>query len=309
MATAAKLLAGQCSLTAITHSHNSHANMCLYVCGHFQMKLKSVLFRIWMNFWFSIFLPILALIVREGCAAAASTNSQFINVKCVCVYVSACLPLWERLCVCVCMWVSANWFCYSFSFLWQRCLRRCLPFTCYFLGLFLTERGQRAATQAATATAARVSVRKIVSFSCSTFNLCIISAASFLMFCQQQNATKNKTKWKGKAQSLKIAKQHRCGCAAPVAAAVVDCDALVICLIKWNFSTREKNVLKCNRKTVNKSFALLQIKHSAQTHTHVHMCASVCVCRCTLVRAINRLLPCRLCLLLLRFMYCLCCCC
>lgn len=177
--------------------------------------------------------------------------------------------------VCVCMWVSANWFCYSFSFLWQRCLRRCLPFTCYFLGLFLTERGQRAATQAATATAARVSVRKIVSFSCSTFNLCIISAvaASFLMFCQQQNAEK-KTKWKGKAQSLKIAKQHRCGCAAPVAAAaaVVDCDALVICLIKWNFSTTEKNVLKCNRKTVNKSFALLQIKHSAHTHIHVHVC-------------------------------------
>lgn len=233
---------------------------------------------------------------------------------CVCF----CLPAPMGACVfvCVCMWVSANWFCYSFSFLWQRCLRRCLPFTCYFLGLFLTERGQRAATQAATATAARVSVRKIVSFSCSTFNLCIISAvaASFLMFCQQQNATKNKkkkkTKWKGKAQSLKIAKQHRCGFAAPVAAAaVVDCDALVICLIKWNFSTTEKNVLKCNRKTVNKSFALLQIKHSAHTHTYTCMCASVCVCRCTLVRAINRLLPYRLCLLLLRFMYCSCCCC
>lgn len=193
---------------------------------------------------------------------------------CVCF----CLPAPMGACVfvCVCMWVSANWFCYSFSFLWQRCLRRCLPFTCYFLGLFLTERGQRAAT----ATAARVSVRKIVSFSCSTFNLCIISAvaASFLMFCQQQNATKNKkkkTKWKGKAQSLKIAKQHRCGCAAPVAAAaaaVVDCDALVICLIKWNFSTTEKNVLKCNRKTVNKSFALLQIKHSAHTHIHMYVC-------------------------------------
>lgn len=199
--------------------------------------------------------------------------------------VSFCLPAPMGACVfvCVCMWVSANWFCYSFSFLWQRCLRRCLPFTCYFLGLFLTERGQRAATQTATATAARVSVRKIVSFSCSTFNLCIISAvaASFLMFCQQQNATKNKkkkkTKWKGKAQSLKIAKQHRCGCAAPVAAAaVVDCDALVICLIKWNFSTTEKNVLKCNRKTVNKSFALLQIKHSA--HTHMYMYMYVCIC-------------------------------
>lgn len=191
----------------------------------------------------------------------------------MCMFLPAC-PYGS---VCVCMWVSANWFCYSFSFLWQRCLRRCLPFTCYFLGLFLTERGQRAATQAATATAARVSVRKIVSFSCSTFNLCIISAASFLMFCQQQNATKNKTKWKGKAQSLKIAKQHRCGCAAPVAAAVVDCDAMVICLIKWNFSTREKNVLKCNRKTVNKSFVLLQIKHSAQTHTHVQMCVCICM--------------------------------
>lgn len=209
MGTAAKLLTGQCSLAGITHHTckctyvhlHAHIHMFMCVCVvicKWNWNLSSLEFE-WM---FSIFLSILALIVTERCAAstaastAASANSQFINVKCVCV--SFCLP--APMGTYVCVWVSANWFCYSFIFLWQRSLRRCLPFTCYFLGLFLTERGQRAATptatQAATATAARVSVRKIVSFSCSTFNLCIISAvaASFLMFCQQQNAKKKKNK-------------------------------------------------------------------------------------------------------------------
>lgn len=111
MATAAKLLAGQCSLAGITH-HTckctyvhlyAHIHMFMCVCVvicKWNWNLSSLEFE-WM---FSIFLSILALIVTERCAAstAASANSQFINVKCVCVCVClfACLPLWEHMCVC-----------------------------------------------------------------------------------------------------------------------------------------------------------------------------------------------------------------
>lgn len=70
--------------------------VCVVICK-WNWNLSSLEFE-WM---FSIFLSIWALIVTERCAAstAASANSQFINVKCVCVFLPAC-P-YGNICVCV----------------------------------------------------------------------------------------------------------------------------------------------------------------------------------------------------------------
>lgn len=138
---------------------------------------------------------------------------------CVRVCVFLCLPV--RVCVCVCEYRLTGFVVIPLLFLYWataalcrlRCLRRCLPFTCYFLGLFLTERrqlGQRACLRAAAA--AEAADRG--SFSCSTFNLCIIFAAAAASFSDVLPTTKRKKMnggKKGKAQSLKIAK-HRCCC-------------------------------------------------------------------------------------------------
>lgn len=64
---------------------------------------------------------------------------------------------------------------------------RCLPFTCYFLGLFLTSSGQRSGSK---------SEEQIVSFSCSiqfvSFFHSYFIFCCFLMFCQQRKKKTSK---------------------------------------------------------------------------------------------------------------------